>query len=148
MSKKMQLKTASLVAALLLALANSACFTMKHHEIPMDAYFNHEDAGNAKASAFEDTRMKNYLISGLFPYSRFGVKDIVEAQPGRKITGLEVQTQFNALDVFVTIIPGIAYGYYIWAPRHISVKGHYLDGDVTPTIPARTITLRSDAPLN
>ncbi len=145
MSKKIRSQMASLSALLVLAVVNSACFSIKHYDLPMDAYFNHEEVGNAKVSRFEETRMKNFLLSGLFPYSRFGAKDIVEAAPGRKISGLEITTEFNALDVFVTLIPGMAYGYYVWAPRHITVKGQYLDGNVTPTIPARTVTLRSNA---
>jgi len=144
MCNQFQNKIVRISFALTLVLSLSGCFSIKHHNLPMDAYFNQEDPGNAKVSHFESTRMKNFLISGLFPYSRFGVKDMVDVQPGRKISGLQVQTQFNAFDVFVTIIPGMAYGYYIWAPRHVSASGSYLDGEVPATIPARTLSLRSD----
>jgi len=131
-----------IVSMVLFSTVLSGCFTMKHG-IPMDAYFNQEPAGNARTTSFENTRMKNYLLSGLFPYSRFGTKNMVEVKPGRKITGLEIQSQFNEFDFFVTLIPGLAYGYYIWAPRHVSVKGQYMDGDVPKTIPARSITNRT-----
>ena len=53
--------------------------------------------------------MKNYLLSGLFPYSRFGTKDMAEDPgPGRQLADVEIETQFNTFDFIVTLVPGRA----------------------------------------
>ena len=110
--------------AAMLSLSLAGCFTM-HHKFPPNTQFGRRPEGAVAVRPVEDNRMKNYLLSGLFPYSRFGTKDMAEDPgPGRQLADVEVETQFNTFDFIVTLVPGACcYGYYIWAPRHVGYQG-------------------------
>ena len=66
---------------------------------------------------------RNYLLSGLVPYTSFGTKDLAkDPGPGKQLADVEIETQFNWFDFVVSIVPGLYYGYYVWAPRHVGYK--------------------------
>ena len=119
---------AALAAALSLAL--SGCFTM-NHTFPPNTQFGRRPEGAVGIRPTGDTAMKNYLLSGLFPWSRFGTKDMAkDPGPGRQLADVEVETQFNTFDFIVTLVPGACcYGYYIWAPRHVGFKAVVIEND-------------------
>jgi len=118
---------AALVAALSLAL--SACFTM-NHTFPPDTQFGRRPAGATGVRSVGEKGMKNYLLSGLVPYTSFGTKDLAkDPGPGRHLTDVEIETQFNWFDFVVSIVPGLYYGYYIWAPRHVGYKAVVVESD-------------------
>ena len=110
--------------AAVLSLALTGCFTM-HHKFPPNTQFGRRPEGAVNVRPVADKAMKNYLLSGLFPYSRFGTKDLAkDPGPGRQLADVEVETQFNVFDFIVTLVPGACcYGYYIWAPRHVGYEG-------------------------
>ena len=111
---------AALVAPLSLAL--SACFTMTH-TFPPNTQFGRRPEGSASVRPVGDKGMKNYLLSGLVPYTSFGTKDLAkDPGPGRELADVQIETQFNWFDFIVSIVPGLYYGYYIWAPRHVGYK--------------------------
>jgi len=118
---------AAVVAALSLAL--SACFTM-NHTFPPNTHFGHRPEGVVSVRAAGDKGMKNYLLSGLFAYTSFGTKDLAEDPgPGRQLADVEIETQFNWFDFVVSIVPGLYYGYYVWAPRHVGFEGVVVESD-------------------
>jgi hypothetical protein len=127
---------AALTAVVSLTLAG--CFTM-HHKFPPNTQFGRRPEGAVAVRPVEDKRMKNYLLSGLFPYSRFGTKDMAkDPGPGRQLADVEVETQFNTFDFIVTLVPGACcYGYYIWAPRHVGYKGVVVEHAGEPIAAAR-----------
>ncbi len=115
----------------LCAVALSACFSVPH-KLPPHAYFGKLPAATAgeNRARFERSAMKNWLLAGLVPWSRFSSKDLLdESGPGVvRYENLVVETEFNALDTLIWIVPGQFYGYYVWAPRHITVKGDEIRG--------------------
>jgi hypothetical protein len=73
---------------------------------------------------FERSAMKNWLLAGLVPWSSFSSDDLLaENGPVLRYENLQVETEFNAIDTILWIVPGQFYGYYVWAPRHITVTG-------------------------
>jgi hypothetical protein len=111
---------AATVAALSLAL--SACFTM-NHSFPPNTQFGRRPEGSVGVRSVGDKGMKNYLLSGLVPYTSFGTKDLAkDPGPGKRLADVEIETQFNWFDFVVSIVPGLYYGYYVWAPRHVGYK--------------------------
>ena len=122
----------------MLSLVLAGCFTM-HHKFPPNTQFGRRPDGAVTVRPVSDKRMKNYLLSGLFPYSRFGTKDMAEDPgPGKELADVEVETQFNAFDFIVTLVPGACcYGYYIWAPRHVGYKGAVVEKAGEPVAATR-----------
>jgi len=111
---------AALVAALGVSL--SACFTM-NHTFPPNTQFGRRPEGSVGVRSVGDEGMKNYLLSGLVPYTSFGTKDLAkDPGPGRRLADVEIETQFNWFDFVVSIVPGLYYGYYVWAPRHVGYE--------------------------
>jgi hypothetical protein len=112
---------AALAAGLSVAL--SGCFTM-NHTFPPNTQFGQRPGGAVSVGKVEDKGMKNYLLSGLLPYTSFGTKDLAkDPGPGRQLADVQIETQFNWFDFVVSIVPGLYYGYYVWAPRHVGVEG-------------------------
>ena len=112
---------AALAAGLSVAL--SGCFTM-NHTFPPNTQFGRRPEGAVGIRPTADEGMKNYLLSGLFPWSRFGTKDLAkDPGPGRQLADVEIETEFNWMDIVIWIIPGQYYGYYVWAPRHVGYEG-------------------------
>jgi hypothetical protein len=119
--KTIEFARAALVLAL--SLAVSGCFTMTHR-FPPNTQFGHRPDGAVSVAKVEDKGMKNYLLSGLFAYTSFGTKDLAkDPGPGRELADVEIETQFNWFDFVVSIVPGLYYGYYVWAPRHVGYQG-------------------------
>jgi hypothetical protein len=116
-----------------LALALTGCFTM-HHKFPPNTQFGRRPDGVVDVRPVADKRMKNYLLSGLFPYSSFGTKDMAkDPGEGRELADVEIESQFNAFDFIVTLVPGACcYGYYIWAPRHVGYQGMVVESSREP----------------
>jgi hypothetical protein len=119
-----------------LALSLSGCFTM-HHTFPPNTHFGRRPEGAVGIRPAADKAMKNYLLSGLLPWSRFGVKDLAkDPGDGRRLADVEVETQFDTFDFIVTLVPGACcYGYYIWAPRHVGYKAVVIEDD-SAVVPA------------
>jgi hypothetical protein len=112
---------AALTAALALGL--TGCFTM-NHTFPPNTQFGRRPDGAVGVRPAADAGMKNYLLSGLLPWTSFGTKDLARNPgPGRQLADVEVETQFNWLDIVIWIVPGQYYGYYVWAPRHVGYEG-------------------------
>jgi hypothetical protein len=106
----------------LLALPLSGCMFAMEHKFPEGTRFDRERHVRV-VRRVEDSRMKNYLLAGLLPWTRFGTKDIAEEPgAGRHLSGTQVETTFNALDTVIWVVPGFFYGYYVWAPRHVGVS--------------------------
>ncbi len=112
------------VSLLCLALA-SGCMHKVVHELPPNAYFGHAPARPAEqTSSFADHGMKNWWLAGLVPYTSWNSANLIPQGPKvERVENLVVQTQFSKLDTVVWVIPGFAYGYYLWAPRTITVQG-------------------------
>jgi hypothetical protein len=110
--------------ALGLALATSGCFTVEHR-LPAHSYFGRMSARpDETARDFDQTAMKNWFLAGLFPYSDFTSGSLVSTgSPVRRIEVSELETQFNTIDNIAWVIPGQFYGYYVWAPRHVRIRG-------------------------
>jgi hypothetical protein len=107
------------------AFAVTGCFSVSH-KLPPHAYFGTLPKTAAETStSFERSAMKNWLLAGLIPWSRYSSdKLLAESASGViRYENLQVKTEFNWLDTIVWIVPGQFYGYYVWAPRHIIVKG-------------------------
>jgi hypothetical protein len=112
-----------------LALALTGCFTM-NHTFPPNTQFGRRPEGAVGIRPQADKAMKNYMLSGLFPWSRFGTKDMAkDPGPGRQLADVEVETQFNWLDIVIWIVPGQYYGYYVWAPRHVGYEAVVIEND-------------------
>jgi hypothetical protein len=112
-----------------LALALTGCFTM-NHTFPPNTQFGRRPDGAVGVRPAADEGMKNYLLSGLLPWTSFGTKDLAENPgPGRQLADVEVETKFNWLDIVIWIVPGQYYGYYVWAPRHVGYKAVVIDND-------------------
>jgi hypothetical protein len=101
------------------------------HKIPMDAYFNAEAPAGTRGHRFHAEGMKNFALAGVLPYSRFGTKDLVAESVDTRsghLSNVAIETQFNALDTLIWVIPGFAYGYYLWAPRHVKIDAVHVPG--------------------
>jgi hypothetical protein len=111
------------IGSLLLA---AGCFSVEHR-LPPRTYFGRlPHAAGDRVTPFERSGHKNYFLSGLFPYTGWNGGDLLQPEPGagvRRIENLQIETEFDAFDVAVSIVPGLAYGYYVWAPRSIRVSG-------------------------
>lgn len=109
----------------LCSVAATGCFSVTH-KLPPHAYFGKLPTSAAETrTPFERSRMKNWLLAGLIPWSSYSSDDVL-AEGGNaplRYENLEVETEFNAIDTIIWIVPGQFYGYYVWAPRHITVKG-------------------------
>ena len=108
-----------------LACALAGCFTVTHH-LPPHSYFGKlPPTAGETVQPFQDSAMKNWLLAGLLPWSRFATNDLLAEQGAGPLRyqNLEVETEFTALDTLIWIVPGQFYGYYVWAPRHIKVTG-------------------------
>jgi hypothetical protein len=115
--------------AVALALALSGCFTM-NHSFPPNTQFGRRPEGAVGVRSVGDKGMKNYLLSGLVPYTSFGTKDLAQDPgPGRRLADVEIETQFNWFDFVVSIVPGLYYGYYVWAPRHVGFEAVVVEDD-------------------
>jgi hypothetical protein len=114
----------SVLCRLLCLVGLTGCFTVKH-ELPPGSYFGHLPKGTHEVSRpFAAEKMKNWLLAGLLPYSRFGVKDLVPNGAGvKRVEGIELETRFSVIDTIVWIVPGAFYGYYVWAPRTVRIEG-------------------------
>jgi hypothetical protein len=112
-----------IIGATTLTVVLSGCFTMSH-TFPPNTQFGHRPAGSVSVQKVQDSGMKNYFLSGLFPYTSFGTKDLAkDPGPGRELADVKIETQFNWFDFIVSIVPGLYYGYYVWAPRHVGYEG-------------------------
>jgi hypothetical protein len=115
----------------LLATGLPGCMFRMTHELPLTAQFHREFPPGARRQAFRESGMKNYFLAGIGPYSGFGTKDLVEHRFGERaaghLTGVAIETRFDALDTLIWVVPGFFYGYYLWAPRHVQVEGFYVD---------------------
>jgi hypothetical protein len=109
----------------LVALAATGCFSVSH-KLPPHTYFGTLPKAPTETSTdFERSAMKNWLLAGLIPWSRYSSDDLL-AEGGSGVLryeNLEVKTEFNWIDTVAWIVPGQFYGYYVWAPRHITVTG-------------------------
>ena len=117
--------------ALAVALGSTGCFSLQH-TLPPNAYFGTLPKGAAGASAepgqpFDGWARKNWALAGLLPYSGWGTPNLLAVQPGlREAKSVQIrmiETTFTRFDAIVSIFPGMAYGYYVWAPRSIHVVG-------------------------
>jgi hypothetical protein len=109
----------------LCAFVASGCFSVSH-KLPPHAYFGKLPAAAGETSSgFERSAMKNWLLAGLVPWSRFSSDDLLaESASGVvRYENLAVETEFNWIDTVAWVVPGQFYGYYVWAPRHITVTG-------------------------
>jgi hypothetical protein len=126
-----------IAAATTVAIMLSGCFTMTH-TFPPNTQFGHRPPGSVSVAKVEDSGMKNYLLSGLLPYTSFGTKDLAEDPgPGRQLADVKIETQFNWFDFIVSIVPGLYYGYYVWAPRHVGYEAVVIEHPATPVAAAR-----------
>ena len=117
------IQCARVALATTLIVALSGCFTMTH-TFPANTQFGHRPDGAVSVEKVKDKGMKNYLLSGLLPYTSFGTKDLAQDPgPGRSLADVQIETQFNWFDFVVSIVPGLYYGYYVWAPRHVGFEG-------------------------
>jgi len=107
-----------------LALASSGCFTVEHR-LPAHSYFGRMPAQpDETAREFDQTAMKNWFLAGLFAYSDFSSGSLVRTDGAvRRIEGIELETRFDTIDNIAWVIPGQVYGYYLWAPRHVRIRG-------------------------
>jgi hypothetical protein len=130
-----------LAASVAAVALGSGCMFNMNHRFPPNTVFGGASSQPANAQtlkSFEESRMKNYLLAGLVPYTGFGTKDLAESpRQGQRLAVSEVETTFNALDTVIWVVPGFFYGYYIWAPRHVGMTGRYVAADA-PVVPALT----------
>jgi hypothetical protein len=118
----------SMTLALAVALGATGCFSVQH-TLPPNAYFGTLPRGASAegGTPFEAQAHKNWGLAGLLPYSRWATPDLLAAQAnlsnGKSVQIREIETIFDPFDVFISIVPGAFYGYYIWAPRSIHIVG-------------------------
>jgi len=115
------------IAAMLAVLLTTGCFSVKH-TLPAGAYFGTPPKPRSgSGTPFQVESMKNWFLSGLVPYTSYTTSNLLERQLGSKANGplqiREIETVFTPLDFAISIVPGVLYGYYIWAPRSIKVSG-------------------------
>lgn len=118
---------------LLVALVSfqlSGCLFYMNHELPPNTTFGGRPTGGERTQHAEQSKLKPYLLAGLLPYPGFSTKNLLQPpHRGQHLANVEIETQFNWFDTFVWVIPGFFYGYYVFAPRHATVRGDYLQGD-------------------
>lgn len=115
---------------LALAWAASGCFTVEYR-LPPHTYFGKLPAQPGEtARDFDREAMKNWFLAGLFPWSKFSAEDLM-ARDGhtKRIESVELETRFSKLDTLIWFIPGQVYGYYVWAPRTLRVRGREIRGE-------------------
>ncbi len=114
-----------LASSLLCLVLASGCMHRVTHELPPNAYFGHVPTRpDQQTSSFAADGMKNWALAGLVPYSSWSSANLIPQGPGvERVENLMLQTQFSTLDTVVWVIPGFAYGYYLWAPRTVTVRG-------------------------
>jgi hypothetical protein len=114
----------------LLSFQLSGCLFYMNHELPPNTTFGGHVEKGARAQPSESSKLKPYLLAGLLPYPFFPTKDML-APPrrGQHLANVEIETQFNWFDTIVWVVPGFFYGYYVFAPRHATVRGNYVAGD-------------------
>ena len=102
----------------------SACFSVEHR-LPPQTYFGQLPKGAGdQATTFKRAGHKNYFLAGFGPYSRWASRDLLLADsPAKRIESVAIETKFDEFDVAISIVPGLFYGYYLWAPRSIRVSG-------------------------
>jgi hypothetical protein len=122
------MKSRALLA--ILALGASGCFTVEYR-LPPHTYFGQLPArSDEKAVDFDREAMKNWFLAGLFPWSKFSSDDLIAPDARvHRIESLELETRFSGLDTLVWVIPGQFYGYYLWAPRTLRVRGREIRGE-------------------
>jgi hypothetical protein len=119
-------RTGRILGALLVAAAANGCMFKVKHELPARSYFGHlPKSEQERTRPFETHGMKNWALAGMVAYSGWGTKDLIPGAPAvRRVEDLAVETRFSTIDTIVWVIPGFAYGYYLWAPRTIEVEGN------------------------
>ncbi len=119
------------LALLTLAALSGACMFKVNHELPPGAYFGTlAPAADEVEESFDRGGMKNWALAGLVPYSRFSSSDLLAKQTdtsNARIENLEIETRFGTLDTIIWVVPGFFYGYYLWAPRTVAVRGTRVD---------------------
>lgn len=117
------LRSAPILAVV--ALIASGCMFKVNHVLPPHTYMGRAPAGDGGMKRdFDRQGMKNWALAGLVPYTRWGTGDLLRSAGAvSRIEDLEVETRFSVVDTIVWVVPGFFYGYYVWAPRTIRVKG-------------------------
>jgi hypothetical protein len=102
----------------------SACFSVEHR-LPPQTYFGQLPKGaGERAATFQRGGHKNWFLAGLGPYSSWSSRNLLATDSSAKrIEAIAIETEFDAFDVVVSVVPGMLYGYYVWAPRSIRVSG-------------------------
>jgi hypothetical protein len=115
-------------AALALALSLSACFHVQH-ELPSGTFFGTlPRMEEAPGAPFEQAAMKNWFLAGLFAYTSFDAGDLIQPpEPGRYVKLEQIETVFSPWDVVISVVPGYFYGYYVFAPRTMRVRGQVVE---------------------
>jgi hypothetical protein len=121
--------------AVLLSTQLTGCLFYMNHELPPNTTFGGPREPGSSVHAAEKSKLKPYLLAGLLPYPGFATRNLLPPRSGQHLTNVEIETEFNAFDTFVWVIPGFFYGYYVFAPRHAKVRGNYVQGErrVVPT---------------
>jgi hypothetical protein len=129
----MRHKTSRIARPLLAVLLSSqltGCLFYMNHELPPNTRFGGPQERGSSARSAEKSKLKPYLLAGLLPYPGFPTKNLLAPPPaGQHLSNVEIETEFNAFDAFVWVIPGFFYGYYVFAPRHAKVRGSYVQGE-------------------
>jgi hypothetical protein len=134
------------VQALLVALLSlqlSGCLFYMNHELPPNTTFGGRAPAGGKAQHAEKSKLKPYLLAGLMPYPGFPTRNLLQPpRRGQHLANVQIETEFNWFDTIVWVVPGFFYGYYVFAPRHATVRGNYVDGErrVVPSQGAGTRT--------
>jgi hypothetical protein len=116
--------------ALLLSVPLSGCLFYMNHELPPNTRFGGTAERGARAQLVESSKLKPYLLAGLLPYPGFATKDMLAPpRKGTHLSNVEIETRFNWFDTIVWVVPGFFYGYYVFAPRHATVRGRYVQGE-------------------
>ena len=131
--------------ALLLSTQLTGCLFYMNHELPPNTVFGGPVEKNVKVQHAEESLFKPYLLAGLLPYPFFPTKDVLKAPPkGTHLTNVSIETQFNWFDTVVWVVPGFFYGYYVFAPRHATVSGNYVQGE-RKVVPAQGGSVRTSS---
>jgi len=127
----------------LLSLQLSGCLFYMNHELPPNTTFGGRPAGGAPAKHAEHSKLKPYLLAGLLPYPGFPTRNLLQPpHRGQRLTNVEIETQFNWFDTIVWVVPGFFYGYYVFAPRHATVRGDYVQSE-RRVVPAQGTAMRT-----
>ena len=119
------------VLSVVCAFLNTACLFTVQHELPPNAYFGKlPHQSGEKTSPLTDHGMKNWGLAGLAAYSDWSSKDLLQPNgvgPHHRVEDLAIETRFGKLDTLFWVVPGFAYGYYVWATRTVEVSGSRVD---------------------